>query len=455
MKSAVFAVLIVICLCPSLLAQPVQAERIAYDVGGIYDAMNSAIVKVYADSAQGSGFVIADNGFIVTNHHVVRNARYLAVQFANGRKYAVNTVVLDPRFDLALLRVNPAAVENCRPLALLPEAQEDSVRPGIPVLAFGSPLSQTFLMTQGIVAKVEETSLLGDFLIQPGNSGGPLVNLQGEVIGINTFAEGRISGAVRVRALRRLLSSDAVQQHDAPPPSDRLLPTLSSQRFPTDVLRTKVLSEAADLKRYQMDGGKFTVTVMTPVMLGRLAVREEMLQVQNRLQRRGKKVNDPSWREVDGPFYEWVRDASNLLQNAVAFEIKPDFGTTAGTKWANFGMAMASLSGSAVSPTRQTMEFKAEFDSFQLFKDGELVEPVTPGRAITEQALQEQFMSFVDEAYSGYYVYSPEVFFTGQEFRLVVFDAREPGRAHKVITLPANSPVIQQIRSDFKEVLGK
>jgi hypothetical protein len=62
-------------------------------------------------------------------------------------------------------------------------------------------------------------------------------------------------------------------------------------------------------------------------------------------------------------------------------------------------------------------------------------------------------MVFVDEAYSGVYMYAPEVFMTGRQFRLEVFDAREPGRPHKVITLAAESKVIQQIRRDFAEAL--
>jgi serine protease Do len=184
------------------LAAQNGVERIAYDYTAMYDALNPGIVKIHSDSGTGSGFLVDANGLIATNHHVVRNSRYLAVEYADGRKVAARFVRLDARNDLAILKVNRSTVRGAVPAPLLPVDRDGSVKAGIPVVAFGSPRSQTFLMTQGIVSKVESGVLLGDFLIQPGNSGGPLVNLQGQVIGINTFAEGGISGAVRVNASR-------------------------------------------------------------------------------------------------------------------------------------------------------------------------------------------------------------------------------------------------------------
>lgn len=182
-----------------------EGQRIAYDLTTMYDAVNPGIVKIHADSGHGSGFLVREDGVFVTNHHVVRNARYLAVEFSDGRKVSADIVMLDAKHDLAVLKVNRTTVTGLRPLSLLPADLDSSVRAGIPVVAFGSPLGQTFLMTQGIVSKVEDGSLLGDFLIQPGNSGGPLVNMAGQVVGVNTFGSGRTSGAVRIGLLRERL----------------------------------------------------------------------------------------------------------------------------------------------------------------------------------------------------------------------------------------------------------
>src|SRR5207247_11463967 len=107
--------------------------------------------------------------------------------------------------------------------------KDRSVKLGIPVVAIRCPLNPKFLMTQVILSKVDETTVLGDFLLQSGNSGGPLLNIQGEVIGINTFGEANISGAIRVDALRDFLTSPELIGESIPiePPGEQLRPIKS------------------------------------------------------------------------------------------------------------------------------------------------------------------------------------------------------------------------------------
>jgi len=444
------SVILGIALCGTPSLAQVAAERVVYDYTAMYDTLNPSIVKVHADSGHGSGVLVDARGFFATNHHVVTNARYVAVEYADGRKVTADIVFLDARNDLAILKVHPTTVNDLKAVPLLPAEKDDTVRAGIPVVAFGSPLSQTFMMTQGIVSKVEPGVLLGDFLIQPGNSGGPLVNLQGEVIGINTFGEGGISGAVRVNRLRDALAHPSVVDFAGPEPDATELPTAGSDRYPTEVLKEKIMGEALDPSVYTLDGGKFTVTAITPVLVGKLQVQADLQQAANRYKRRAKKIKDPKFNPVDEPFYDWHRNATRLLDAVVTFEVKPDFGQTKGSMWASvLTAASAGLSGTPMQPTHQTMEFKSEFQELRLYRDGELVTPVTPGRQITEQSISGPFMSFVDEAYSGMYQYAPEVFMTGKTYRLDVFDAREPGKVHKSVSLPESHKLIQQLRKDF------
>jgi S1-C subfamily serine protease len=97
-------------------AQAPAAQHVAYDYSALYEALNPSIVKIHADSGSGSGFLASGEGLVATNHHVVRNSRYLAVQFADGRKVLAHVVVLDPQHDVAILKVNAGVVGALKPL---------------------------------------------------------------------------------------------------------------------------------------------------------------------------------------------------------------------------------------------------------------------------------------------------------------------------------------------------
>jgi len=189
------------------------------------------------------------------------------------------------------------------------------------------------------------------------------------------------------------------------------------------------------------------------VLFGKFNVQDDLRQAANRYKRRGRKILDEKFDPADEPFYEWLRNATNQLDSLVTFEIRPDFGQTAGSAWATaLSAAAAGMSGTPMTATKQSMEFKAEFLDMSLFRDGVYIRPVTPGRALAERAIDTPLLAFVDEAYSGMYSYSPSVFMTGKQFQIDIYDARQPDKPHKIITLKHTSKLIQQIRSDFKGV---
>jgi hypothetical protein len=95
------------------------------------------------------------------------------------------------------------------------------------------------------------------------------------------------------------------------------------------------------------------------------------------------------------------------------------------------------------------MEFKGEFLDFRIYRDGELIEPILPGRQVIEGNSDQKKRRFVDQAYGGSYVYLPEEFMTGTEFRVQVIDARDPNVIHKEIVFTSESKLIKQLRADF------
>ena len=139
--------------------------------------------------SQGSGFVISEEGYIVTNNHVVEDVDEIVVAFSDGRELTAQVVGRDPKTDIALIQVTPL-----KPLPWLPLGNSDAVRPGEWVVAIGNPFGLEHTVTAGIVSAKHRNIGQGsydDFIqtdaaINPGNSGGPLLNLRGEVIGINT-----------------------------------------------------------------------------------------------------------------------------------------------------------------------------------------------------------------------------------------------------------------------------
>ena len=84
----------------------------------------------------------------------------------------------------------------------------------------------------------------------------------------------------------------------------------------------------------------------------------------------------------------------------------------------------------------------------RIYRDGQLIEPIVPGRAIIEGSDGKNHR-FIDQAYAGSYSYSPDDFQVGSEFRIQIIDARQPDAVHKELVFKSNSPLIQQLRSDF------
>jgi len=151
--------------------------------------------------AQGSGFVYDSNGRIITNQHVVDGATSISVRFWNGKTYKAELVGSDPSTDLAVIKVDaPASVLT--PLTL---ADSDAVGVGDNVVAIGSPFGLENTVTSGIVSALHrqmtspnnfsiDDSIQTDAAINHGNSGGPLLNAEGLVIGVNAQIESDSGG---------------------------------------------------------------------------------------------------------------------------------------------------------------------------------------------------------------------------------------------------------------------
>ena len=146
-------------------------------------------------SGEGSGFVISKDGYIVTNNHVVADMDEIRVHFLDGSELVAKVVGLDPKTDIALLKVDSSG-ESLATIAL---GDSDVIRSGDWVVAIGNPFGLEHTVTAGIISakhrrgvSPSQSQSYDDFIqtdaaINPGNSGGPLIDLEGRVVGINTM----------------------------------------------------------------------------------------------------------------------------------------------------------------------------------------------------------------------------------------------------------------------------
>jgi S1-C subfamily serine protease len=178
----------------------------------IYDSASPAVVEIdvtqqgagilgrSVQEGQGSGFLIDNQGHILTNNHVVSGASVVKVVLKSGQSVNAQVVGTDPGDDVALVSVDPSAVAGIAPLQL---GDSSLVRPGQMAVALGNPYGLTDTITVGVISGLNR-SLSGsgmkgmiqtDAAINPGNSGGPLLDSNGMVIGINTAIESPSTGA--------------------------------------------------------------------------------------------------------------------------------------------------------------------------------------------------------------------------------------------------------------------
>ncbi|MBW1779776.1 MAG: DegQ family serine endoprotease [Deltaproteobacteria bacterium] len=157
--------------------------------------------KDFKQKNLGSGFIIDEDGFILTNNHVVEKADEITVKLADGESFIAKVIGRDPKTDLALIRI-----EADHTLKPLPMGDSDKLEVGDWVIAMGNPFGLDNTVTAGIVsakyrhigAGPYENFIQTDASINPGNSGGPLLNTDGEVIGINTVIFSRTGGSIGI-----------------------------------------------------------------------------------------------------------------------------------------------------------------------------------------------------------------------------------------------------------------
>jgi serine protease Do len=196
-------------------------------------------------SASGSGVICSDSGLIVTNAHVIRGSHACA-QLWDGREFEAQVIERDHSRDLAALRIS---AQGLPPVSI---ADSSRIRAGELALAIGNPLGFVGALSAGVVHAVGPVRGLGPFTwiqanlrLAPGNSGGPLANASGEVIGINTMVAGRLALAIPGNAVKSFLNTGASAAWLGASVYPTRIPSLGKELFGVVVMEIQQGSPAA------------------------------------------------------------------------------------------------------------------------------------------------------------------------------------------------------------------
>ena len=186
----------------------------------IYERLNQGVVNITTETlainwflepvpqrgGSGSGLIFDTRGYVLTNHHVIRNASKVFINLADGSQYEGTVIGADPENDIAVLKFDPSPEMQ---LQVIPFGSSDNLRVGQKVLAIGNPFALERTLTVGIISglgrpiQISNNRIIRDMIqtdasINPGNSGGPLLDAQGRMIGLNTMIYSPSGGSVGI-----------------------------------------------------------------------------------------------------------------------------------------------------------------------------------------------------------------------------------------------------------------
>jgi S1-C subfamily serine protease len=375
------------------------------DLVSVYKKYRNCVVTVLAEygPAKGTGFIIDPSGLVLTNQHVVRRSEFVAVQLDETHRLRATVLSADPEKDIAVLWVNFEKAPETLAAPLLQKDEEPAVE-GEKVFTIGSPLSQSKVMTTGIVSKVEKRAIISDVNINHGNSGGPLFNSRGAVIGITAFRDPDsggpgISGVIRIEEAQSVIADAKAHQAGTPRPHPDLLPNEPSDTYPLDAIKESAQQEKFKIAPYVFGVGDYDVAVITPIL------RYRGLSSEVRAAREKQKRNRKSATAVQGTFEpledikgweQYVGEYAPVLLIRASPKLKETF-------WSAFGRGMAASHGIAPGPAN--MHFKTDFYKMKLMCGSQEVKPLMPGKVQRVLNVNNGVLRVTDATFDGFYEY--------------------------------------------------
>lgn len=410
----------------------------------IFAKYRSGVFSVYG-ATRATGFLADSAGLVVTNAHVVKGAADIRVQIDSAVKVEARPLVIDPANDVAVLAINMDRCGGCAVLPLFDSSKTTTPAAGDRVLAIGSPLNHLSVLSIGIVSSADHQAVVSDAGVNWLNTGGPLLNLDGYVIALNSTKETelalqdagagpRVASSIAAPLVAAALAQarDSLPALASHPPSDSLLPVLPSDPFPQAPIDAVSKLPTLDLQNYRAGAGAFRVLIMTPqIMAWRQKQADRALA--------DRKQHDPrkaaQWQRID-PIEGW-RDWHDYLDDRRAVVIVNVMPEDAAFPFYDADKLQSFDQGN--------------FKSMVITRDGVLIVPVEKVSVPAVLNVAEMRASGRTVPMQGIYVYrirdfAPRAVGTTANYVVTIINAAAP---NKPVTFPLQPATIEQLWKDF------
>lgn len=433
---------------PAAPATEPRTRRLKDELTRAFQRLQSSVVTVWSETGHGTGFIFDKDGLIMTNQHVVGPSEYIAVQFDQRTKVPAVVLASNIEKDVAILWIDLTLIPGATvaPLAT-PNESEPPVVEGERVLTIGSPLNQRKIMTTGVASKVEARAIISDININHGNSGGPLFNSIGEVVGITTFGDFTmqggpgISGIVRIEETLPLISEARSKMAGPPKPKSRLLPVEPTDTFPIEAIKEVAMAKKFDDDKYIFGLGDYRIALATPTLLYRLQTEAEREAAKTK-EKRNKKEGavQGTYRPFD-EFRNWG-EYVGLYKPVFFVHAMPNAGESF---WGAVGRGVAANYGIHL---RANIRYKTDFYRMKLFCGDKEIEPIHPAKLFLMMKEKNQFVKAQDATYAGFYAYPAEAISPAcGQARLEVYSEKNPNKAD---VKRLDTKTLERIAKDFE-----
>jgi S1-C subfamily serine protease len=419
--------------------EPAPRRRVSEE-GDMFKTLRGGVVTVEGELGTGTGFIIDENGMVLTNQHVIAKSNEIRVRIDKQTAVKARLLAEDADRDVAVLQINLKACADCLVLKIAKDKPgEPTVVEGERVFTIGSPLFQDKILTSGIVSKVEAHAIISDININPGNSGGPLFNSLGEVVGLTTFgvqAQGGpgIAGIVRIEQAEALVQKAQDIASAKGVPSGNLLPRMPDGSFPVETIKAQIDVKKFPQKPYKDDVKDYQINYITPVFKFFVSEKDRL----ESLKKRDKRNKDKGAMNTVDRF----KDLRNW--NEYAGQLKPVVEILALPEVTATGKSMLLTLATTIAagiPTPLDMKFKADFYQMKLICSGEEITPLRRNKTEFGVDLQNYYKVKTRYTYAGVYTYPYEVFEPGKcnEMEVQIFSEED-----------IEKPIIARVRDETK-----